>query len=247
MIIKNNAELDALKESGKLCAYIRDKVADYVVPGMSTLEADEYAGSLFKETGFISAPRQIYNFPGNTCISVNACVAHGIPSSKIILQDGDCVNIDVCGSIGGYFSDCGKSIVVGNNKEKQYICDCAKDMLTEGISTITHKSLLRNMGMHMEILCKSRNLYPVKKLAGHGIGKTLHEKPKHIHCHYMRWDNRRFVKNMVVAIETFVSTVNEEVFIGKDGWSWISPGKAFTAQYEHTIVVTEDKPIIITE
>ena len=120
-------------------------------------------------------------------------------------------------------------------------------MLTEGISTITHKSLLRNMGMHMEILCKSRNLYPVKKLAGHGIGKTLHEKPKHIHCHYMRWDNRRFVKNMVVAIETFVSTVNEEVFIGKDGWSWISPGKAFTAQYEHTIVVTEDKPIIITE
>lgn len=239
--------MSALKESGKACAYIRDKVADYLSVGMSTLEADKYAGTLFKETGFISAPIELYNFPGNICISVNSCVAHGIPSKDTILKDGDSVNVDVCGSLGGFYTDCGKSVVVGSHKEKQLVCDCAKNMFINGIGTIHHKSSFRHMGKVMENTCTKAGFYPIKKLSGHGIGTTLHEKPKHIHCHCMSWDTRKFLNGMVVAIETFVSTVPYEVYIGDDNWSWISPKGAYTAQYEHTLVVTEDKPIIVTE
>ena len=247
MIIKSEAELAALKESGKICAYIRDRVADYLEVGMSTLEADEYAGKLFKETGFLSAPIELYKFPGNICLSVNSCVAHGIPSKDIIIKSGDSVNVDVCGSIGGVYTDCGKSVVVGESPLRQQVCDCAEQMLFKGLSTVCANVKLSAMGKAMGKYCRNQGFYPIKKLTGHGIGNTLHEKPKHIHCCYVSWDMRKFLKGMVVAIETFVSTNNCDVFIGDDGWSWIAPNGAATAQFEHTVVVTDDKPIILTE
>lgn len=246
MIIKDQKDIDGLKKSGAMCAYIRDGIKDYLRSGMSTLEADEYAGKLFKETGFISAPKELYDFPGNTCLSVNSCVAHGIPSKKIVLKDGDSINIDVCGSYDGYYTDSGISIVIGRNSQREAACNCAKDMFFNGITKIKANALFKDMGMEMEATCKENGFVPIKKLSGHGIGNTLHEKPRHIHCHHMVWDRRRFANNMVVAIETFVSSTSGTVVVGNDGWSWIGVGGAVVAQYEHTLIVTEDEPIIIT-
>ncbi|MHA6260266.1 type I methionyl aminopeptidase [Sporosarcina sp. CAU 1771] len=247
MIATTDQEIEALKKIGKIVAEIRDIMKDATKPGMTTKEIDEIGGRLFKEKGAISAPIAEYDFPGYTCISVDNEVAHGMPGSRVI-KDGDLVNIDVSGSLDGYFADTGISFVAGTpDEKKQKLCDVAKSAFDRAMLKVRAGSSLSGIGKAVEREAKSNGLTIIKNLTGHGVGKSLHEEPQHILNYFDPWDKTLLKEGMVLAVEPFISEKAEHIIESGDGWTFITADNSLVAQIEHTIIVTKDKPIILTE
>lgn len=246
MIVKNEEELAGLKEIGKIVAAIRDQLIERTKPGVTTKELDDYAGELFEQYGAISGPKGEYDFPGFTCISVNEEVAHGIPGDRVI-NAGDLVNIDVSGSKDGYFADTGLSIVIGEgNKKLLDLCETAQKAFEEGLKKIKAGAKLSVIGKVVNRTANEHGYTVIKNLTGHGIGRSLHEKPDHILNYFEPWDSQLLKDGMVIAFEPFISMKAEEVIELEDGWTFVTPDKSFVAQCEHTIIVTKGEPIIIT-
>ncbi|MBT2728220.1 methionyl aminopeptidase [Neobacillus sp. B4I6] len=245
MIAKTEEDFNGLKEIGRIVAGIRDELVQRAVPGVTTKELDDIAGQLFEKEGAISAPKGEYDFPGFTCISVNEEVAHGIPSDRVI-QEGDLVNIDVSGSKNGYFADTGVSIVVGKGEEiLSKICAVAKEAFEAGLKKAKPGSKINGMGKVVFQTARNHGLTVIKNLTGHGIGRTIHEKPEYIYNYNETSDNGLLREGMVIAFEPFISTHDEEVFQLEDGWTFVTE-KSFVAQYEHTLIVTKNGPVILT-
>lgn len=246
MIAKTKEDINGLKEIGKICGAIRDELVQNTKPGITTKELDEIAATMFEKAGAQSAPKGEYDFPGYTCISVNEEVAHGIPGS-LIIQEGDLVNIDVSGSKNGYFADTGISFVVGKGEDiLQKICDVAKEAFDAGLEKVQPGSRTSALGKAVENVAKKHGLTVIKNLTGHGVGRSIHEAPDHILNYFSRWDDEILEEGMVIAFEPFISTLEEEVFLSEeDGWTYLTDESA-VAQYEHTIIVTKEGPIITT-
>ncbi|SHN24572.1 type I methionyl aminopeptidase [Gracilibacillus kekensis] len=245
MIAKTEEDFNGLKEIGKICGTIRDELVQCAKPGITTKELDEMAGEMFEKAGAQSAPKGEYDFPGYTCISINEEVAHGIPGKRII-QEGDLVNIDVSGSKNGYFADTGISFVVGKGDTTlQKICDVAKEAFDAGLKKAKPGAKKSALGKAVNRIAKQHGLTVIKNLTGHGVGRSIHEAPHHILNFYSRWDDEILKDGMVIAFEPFISTLEEEVFQSEDGWTFLTD-ESFVAQYEHTIILTKEGPIITT-
>ncbi|HEY4786781.1 MAG TPA: type I methionyl aminopeptidase, partial [Bacteroidales bacterium] len=204
--------------------------------------------SILKDFGANSAPFMTYKFPGWTCISVDKEFCHGIPSSNRIIKDGDLINIDVSAELEGFWSDNGASFVLGedcNNHQK--LVDASKEILQKAISNIKGGVRISDIGQLIETEAKRRGYKVIKNLTGHGIGRSLHEEPSEIANFKDRYNLTRFKKNSVVAIETFVSTDSNYAVTLNDGWTMVGNRGGYMAQHEHTIVVTDNKPIVLTE
>lgn len=247
MIITTSEELEAFKKIGRIVAEIREEMKAATKPGVTTRELDEIAGRMFEEVGAISGPKGEYDFPGFTCISVNHEVAHGIPGDKVI-QEGDLVNIDVSGSLDGYFADTGISFVVGEGYEdKEKLCAVAKSAFERAMTKVKAGSKLNQIGKAVEREARDNDLTVIMNLTGHGLGRSLHEAPDHILNYYDAWDTTIMKEGMVLAVEPFISAKAEHIVESGDGWTFITPDKSLVAQIEHSIVVTKDKPIILTQ
>jgi len=246
MIVKTEEELQALMEIGKICGTVRDELVKMTKPGITTKELDDFAGKLFEKYGAISGPKGEYDFPGYTCISVNEEVAHGIPGSRVI-QEGDLVNIDVSGSKNGVFADTGLSFVVGNGDPKLFqICEVAKKAFDAGLTKIKPGTRINAIGKVVYQTARANGLTVIKNLTGHGIGHSLHEAPEYVYNYYESSDRSQLKEGMVIAFEPFISTGAEEIIEAGDGWTFTTEEKSYVAQIEHTLVVTQDGPIIIT-
>lgn len=245
MIAKTEADFNGLKEIGKICGSIRDELVQCTKPGITTKELDDIAGDCFEKAGAQSAPKGEYDFPGYTCISVNEEVAHGIPGKRII-QEGDLVNIDVSGSKDGYFADTGISFVVGMGEPiLQKVCDVVKEAFNAGLEKAKPGSKKSALGKAVHNVAKQHGLTVIKNLTGHGVGRSIHEAPEHIFNYYARWDDEILKDGMVIAFEPFISSNEEEVYQAEDGWTFLTD-ESSVAQYEHTIILTKEGPIITT-
>ncbi|MBT2757115.1 type I methionyl aminopeptidase [Mesobacillus foraminis] len=245
MIAKTEEDINGLKEIGKICGSIRDELVRRAKPGITTKELDEIAGELFEKAGAVSAPKGEYDFPGYTCISVNEEVAHGIPGKRA-LKEGDLINIDVSGSKNGYFADTGISVVVGKGDEiLTKICAVAKEAFEEGLKKAKPGSKKSGLGKAVFRTAKQNGLTVIKNLTGHGIGRTIHEAPDHIYNYNEPWDDELLKEGMVIAFEPFISTKDEEVYQLDDGWTYVTDN-SFVAQYEHTLIITKNGPVVIT-
>ncbi|MEE9438463.1 MAG: type I methionyl aminopeptidase, partial [Saprospiraceae bacterium] len=198
--------------------------------------------------GAVSAPIKDYNFPGHTCISVNNVACHGVPSEDIILKDGDLINIDVSAELNGYYGDNGGSFIIGedtNNHSPLVIA--SQEILKLAMSNIKDGVKIANVGGLIEKEAKKRGFQVIKNLCGHGIGRKLHESPTEIANYRDRFNVQRFKKNSVIALETFISTNAKYVKEEKDGWTMKAKDGSFVAQHEHTLIVTDGAPIVLTE
>ena len=246
MIVKNEQDINGLKEIGKIVSLTREELIKSTVPGITTKELDDMAGRLFQEHGAVSGPQYMYDFPGYTCISVTDEVAHGIPGKRVI-KDGDLVNIDVSASKNGYFADTGKSFVVGNgDPELVKLCQVAQEAFDEGLKCFKPGAKKNRIGKYVYNTAKKNGFTVIKTLTGHGIGTSLHEAPDHILNYFDSWDKELLREGMVIAFEPFISTGAEEVYEESDGWTLSTKEKSFVAQLEHTVIITKDKPIITT-
>lgn len=245
MIAKTEEDFNGLKEIGEICGTIRDELVNSTKSGITTKELDKIAKEMFEKAGAQSAPKGEYDFPGYTCISINEEVAHGIPSRRTI-QEGDLVNIDVSGSKNGYFADTGISFVVGKGEGiLQKICDVAKEAFDAGLKKAKPGSKKGALGKAVHNVANQHGLTIIKNLTGHGVGRSIHEEPKHIFNYFSRWDDEILKDGMVIAFEPFISTFEEEVFQSEDGWTFLT-NESYVAQYEHTIILTKEGPIITT-
>ena len=247
MSITTEAELEGMQKVSEAVAYTLKEMSRFAQPGITTKELDEHGAKILADFGAKSAPFLTYGFPGYTCISVNNEFCHGIPSDKRILQEGDLVNIDVSAELNGFWSDNGNSFVLGEDIHKhQDLVNASKLILKKAISNIKGGVRIADIGHLMETEAKKMGYKVIKNLGGHGIGRSLHEQPDELLNYKNTFDKRRFKKNSVVAIETFISTTSTYTNTLKDGWTLVGNKGGFMAQHEHTIVITDNEPIILT-
>lgn len=248
MSITNEFELAGMKKASEAVACTLKEMTAYARPGISTKELDEFGARILADFGAKSAPFLTYGFPGFTCISVNQEFCHGIPSQRRILQEGDLVNIDVSAELDGFWSDNGNSFVLGPDIHgHQDLVNASKEILQKAISHIKGGIRISDVGHLMETEAKKRGYRVIKNLTGHGVGRSLHEEPSEIANYRDKFNRTRFKKNSVVAIETFIATESTYADTLSDGWTMVGNKGGFMAQHEHTIMVTENAPLILTE
>ncbi|UBM59526.1 type I methionyl aminopeptidase [Marinilongibacter aquaticus] len=248
MSISQESELEGMKKASEAVACALREMQNYAKAGMSTKELDDYGAKIISDYGAQSAPSLAYNFPGCTCISVNHEFCHGIPSATRILQEGDLINVDVSAELNGFWSDNGSSFVIGEDlNQHQKLIEASKQILHKAVYSIKGGVRVSFIGQIIETEAKKRGYKVIKNLTGHGIGRSLHEEPSEIANYKDRFNRTRFRKNSVVAIETFIATNSTFAETLDDGWTMVGNKGGTMAQHEHTIVVTDDIPMILTE
>lgn len=249
MIAKDNKDIEKLKEIGSIVARVRDSLAKRVKVGITTKSLDDYAKELFLEYGAVSAPISMYDFPGQTNISINEVVAHGIPNDYVI-QDGDKVNIDVSPSKDGYFCDTAITVIAGkSNLILDDMIEVSKKALYAGIDAAKVGSSTANIGKNIYKVATQNNYTVIRNLTGHGVGKSLHEEPHYIFNYNEREGASLLNEGQVIAIETFISDEDEwiEDEMEEGEWELFTENKSMVIQFEHTIIVSKNGNIILTK
>jgi len=248
MSITKESELFGMRKASEAVAFTLKEMIAHAKVGMSTKDLDEFGAKILTGFGAKSAPHLTYGFPGWTCISVGGEFCHGVPNSKRILKEGDLINIDVSAELDGFWADNGGSFVLGQDINKhQKLVDTSKDILRKAIDNIKGGVKISDIGHLIETEARKQGYKVIRNLGGHGIGRGLHESPGDLLNYKDRLDQRRFKKNSVVAIETFISTLSSYAVQQKDGWTMAGNKGGYMAQHEHTIVVTDEKPMVLTE
>lgn len=247
MIVKKPEDIAGLMKVGNLVGRTIVHMAKKMKPGMTTAELDAIGAKFLKKHGAVSAPIKEYKYPATTCISINDEAAHAIASPDRIIQAGDLVNIDVSAFLDGYIGDSGASFPVPPvSEEVQRLCDYTKRALSASLSMVRAGEPLWVIGKAAEAVAKEGGYTIIRELGGHGVGTKLHEPP-HSVPHYFTKRARQKLKNgQVMTVEPFLNTGAGEIYTADDGWALITTDGSISAQYEHTIIVTDGAPILTT-
>ncbi|KQY44270.1 type I methionyl aminopeptidase [Rhizobium sp. Root483D2] len=246
MTLNNDEDLERLKEIGRICANTIQIMAAALEPGITTAELDAIGRKVLEESGARSAPELTYNFPGATCISVNEEVAHGIPGTRVI-HAGDLVNIDVSAEKNGLFADTGSSFAVPPIKPQiERLCRDGKRAMWVGLNEVKSGKPLAAIGNAIGAFAKKNRYSLITNLASHGVGRSLHEEPTEIATWPDKHEKRRMTEGMVFTVEPFLSLGAQWAEGGDDEWTLYSEPRAPTVQYEHTVIVTRNGPLVIT-
>lgn len=247
MTVDTEHEVQGLTRVGRIVANCLRYMQEQAEPGMTTRELDGLGAAYLETHGATSAPVMTYGFPGATCISVNEEVAHGVPGGRI-LEAGDLVNVDVSAHLDGFVGDTGGSFVLGAPPTalQQAVCEAARRARDEAIATVRAGRKLQWIGRTVEQVARETGFRVIRNLGSHGVGRSLHEEPKFIPGFEDRTDHRRFTKGMVITVEPFLTNGRTTVNEGRDGWTLLNRLGSVSAQYEHTLIVTNGAPIITT-
>lgn len=248
MIVSTDDELQKLKAIGRICADAIKIMSAALQPGITTRELDDIGRKVLEDAGAQSAPEFCYQFPGATCISVNEEVAHGIPGDRVI-KPGDLVNIDVSAVKDGFFSDTGASFAVAPvaGKTSRLVRD-GKRALWIGLNQVRTGQPMALIGNAIGAFAAKNRYTLIANLASHGIGRSLHEEPGELSTCPDPDEKRIMEEGMVFTIEPFLSQggVWAEDGNNDDRWTLYSEPRALTVQFEHTLVVTRNGPLILT-
>lgn len=250
--IKSKRELEKMRAAGRLAARILDEVGSKVKRGVTTLELNDYANELTIKAGAKSAP-YLYQtspadppFPKHVCTSVNHVVCHGIPNSDEYLRKGDIINIDITVILDGYHGDTSRTFIVGRAKPPaRKLVDITYKAMMEGISAVKPGGCVSDIGKAIEAFVKPHKYGIVEKLTGHGLGRNFHEEPAIFH-----YDNsayKRLIKpGMTFTVEPMLNQGSKDIYLLDDGWTIVTSDRKLSAQFEHSIAVTEDGVEILT-
>lgn len=246
MTVGPERDLKGLQSIGQIVALTMREMRAAMTEGMTTAELDDIGRAVLEKHGARPAPELLYQYPAATCISINEEVAHAIPGSRRI-QNGDMVNIDVSAELHGYFADSGASIPFGDVPPvARKLCKACQQALREAIKATRAGKRMDVVQKAIDKVARRNGFSVIQNLSGHGIGRHLHEAPEHIPDYTRQKDRRRFTRGMVLTLEPFLSTGPTYADDMADGWTLVTAKGNLTAQYEHTIVVTDAQPIILT-
>jgi len=246
MTAEDDDDIEALLRCGRAVAEARDTMLAAAVAGVSTAELDDVGREVLTRHGARSAPQLAYDFPGTTCISVNHDVAHGIPSAGVVLADGDLVNIDVSAELDGYWTDTGASVAVGDPDElTRRLLTATVEAQAAGMAVARAGKPVRHIGRAVERRARRDGFGIIANLCGHGVGRFIHEEPSVPNT--VELLNRSILhEGLVIAIEPFLTDGATFATEADDGWTLTTPAGTRVAQFEHTIVVRDGDPIVVT-
>jgi len=245
--IKTPEEIEKMRVAGRLAAEVLELIAPHVVPGVTTGELDRLCHQhITEKQQAISACLGYHGFPKSVCISVNEVVCHGIPSDDRVLKDGDIVNVDVTVIKDEYHGDTSKMFIVGKPTiQGERLCRVTQESLYIALRLVKPGIRLRELGRAIQKYVEAQDFSVVREYCGHGIGKGFHEEPQVLH--YDADDSGVVLQaGMTFTVEPMVNAGDYRIRTMKDGWTVKTKDRSLSAQYEHTIVVTENGCEILT-
>ncbi len=239
-------EIEKMRRAGALAAKLLDHLTVLVQPGISTLEINDEAERWTQQHGAKSAPLNYKGFPKSICTSINEVICHGIPSSKEILKEGDIINIDVTLIVDGYYGDTSRTFFVGKpSATAKKLVEVTKECLRRGIAAVTPGGRVGDIGAAIQEYAEGEGFSVVRDFVGHGISNIFHTEPQIPH-YGVRGKGKKIRPGMVFTIEPMINEGTWEAIVLKDGWTAITKDSKLSAQFEHTIAVTEDGVEILT-
>ena len=245
--IKTEKEIQIMKEGGKVLGEILNKLADAVKPGMTTNDLEKLARELVLSYGVESSFLGFDGYPAFLCTSINDEIVHGLPSDRI-LDEGDVLKIDMGVLHKGFHTDSAVTVLVGNKGDaiKRSLIQTTKESLEIGISKARVGNTLGDVGSAIQKHIEDKGFNVVRDLVGHGIGKELHEPPQVLN-YGKAGTGEKLISGMVIAIEPMVVTGKWGIKNGKDGYAFVTKDGGLAAHFEHTIVITDAVPLVITK
>ncbi|MGH9736129.1 MAG: type I methionyl aminopeptidase [Candidatus Acidiferrales bacterium] len=245
MSIESYDQLVALKHVGRICHLALAAMARFVRPGVTTLQIADVGAKVMRENGASSAPAMVYGFPGEICISVNDEAVHGIPGSREI-QPGDLVKLDVTFEKNGYMGDAAISIPVEPaSEEARQLARCAERAFQQAMRVAKSQARVNEIGRAVEREVRRSGFFVIRALCGHGIGRTIHEAPSV--PNYADFTSReRLTPGMVITVEPIIAMGAGQCATAKDGWTERTVDGSLAAHFEHTLVITDKAPILLT-
>ena len=235
----------AMRKSGRLTAEILDYITDFVKPGVTTGEIDELCHEMHRAHGAIPGPLNYRGYPKSICTSINHVVCHGIPGDKV-LKDGDIVNIDVSPILDGWFGDSSRMYFVGDVKIKaQRLVEHTYRAMMKGIEAIKPGATLGDVGHAIQSYAEGHRFSVVRDFCGHGIGRVFHQSPNVMHFGEPG-EGMILEPGMIFTVEPMINAGRYETKILDDGWTAVTRDKSLSAQFEHTVGVTETGVEIFT-
>jgi methionyl aminopeptidase len=243
MSIETEDELEGMRRAGQVVAAVLREVRRRVHPGVTTAELDALAGRVFARHGARSAPKLVYDAPCEIFISVNDEAVHAVPGRRR-LRRGDLVKLDVTAELDGFYADACRTVPVGRVRPReQRLMAASRSALKRGMQAAVAGANVGEVGAAVNREVTRRGFSVIEELAGHGIGRKIHEEPD---VPNIDWDGPILTDGLVITIEPIIAAGESDVYMDSDGWTVKTYDRSPTAHFEHTIVVTEHAPILLT-
>ncbi|MBF0358878.1 MAG: type I methionyl aminopeptidase [Magnetococcales bacterium] len=244
--IKTAQEIAAMRKTCRLAAETLVMIEEHVKPGVSTLELNNICHEYIISHGAVPSPLNYRGFPKSICTSINHQICHGIPSERII-RDGDIINVDITTYLNGFHGDTSKTFHVGNPTPKgEKVSKVALECLNAGIAVALPGVTINNIGKTIEGIAKKNRCSVVREYCGHGIGREFHEEPAVLHYADQR-DRITIRPGMIFTIEPMINLGKPDIKHMKDNWTVVTKDHSLSAQFEHTILITETGNEVLTD
>ncbi|MFZ2620036.1 MAG: type I methionyl aminopeptidase [Alphaproteobacteria bacterium] len=246
---KNAVQIEKMRAAGKLAAEVLDYITPFTTAGVNTLKLNDLCHEFIRDHGAIPAPLNYKGFPKSICTSINDVVCHGIPNPHDVLQDGDILNIDVTVILDGWYGDTSRMYLIGNvNPQATKLVDDTYEAMMRGIATIKSGGWVSDIGRAIQDFCTPRGYGIVRDYCGHGLGNVFHEAPMVLHYFPQTGTpDVRLRKGMTFTVEPMINLGTWECAPAEaDGWTVRTADRKLSAQFEHTLVVTDDGCEILT-
>ena len=243
---KSKDEAKKMRQAGHIVALVHKKMKEVIEPGISTKELDSIAYNIIKENRAIPTFLGYQGFPGTICASINEQVVHGIPSEDVIVKEGDIISIDVGATYAGLVGDSAWTYPVGKiSAELQRLLTVTEEALFAGINQMKVGNVLDDVSSAIERVANRENYGIVRQYGGHGVGRKMHEDP--FLFNYSVGDKTVLKQGYVIAIEPMLNLGCDEVVVADDDWTVSTSDNKPSAHFEHTVMVTDDEPLIMTQ
>jgi methionyl aminopeptidase len=247
MTIDGEDDLEGLRRAGRAVAEARDAMLAAVEPGATTADLDAVGRRVLRAHGARSAPQLAAGFPAATCVSVNDEAAHGIPSPTRVLRAGDLVNVDVSAELDGYWADTGASAPVGDvSPLARRLLAATREAQADAMGAARAGRPVRHVGRAVQRCARRHGFTVLANLCGHGVGGFLHEPPSVPSVEDLG-DRTMLHEGLVLAVEPFLAAGGTHAWTDADGWTLRTDDGSLAAQFEHTIVVTRGRPLVLTQ
>jgi methionyl aminopeptidase len=246
--IKSDAEIEIMRQSSRIVATVLKEISEMVEPGMTTDDLDAYAEKRIRDMGATPSFKGYYGFPGSICSCINDEVVHGIPSRKKVIRSGDVLKVDTGAYFENFHGDSCITIAVGKvSEEAQQLIRVAEETLYKGIEQVKAGKHLLDLAGAMQDHAESHGFKIVEEFTGHGVGRNLHEEPSVFNFRTHQLPNVKLRPGMTLAIEPILNAGSKHTRTLPDRWTVVTVDRALSAQFEHTVLVTDDGYEILTD
>jgi len=247
IVCKSQSEIDKMRRSGHIVRQVLDELRGMVAPGVSTMDLEKLAERRIKESGAKPAFKGYYGYPCVLCTSINDEIVHGIPSAKRVLKSGDIVSIDCGVVLDGYYGDAAITAAVGDSvsEERKRLMDVTEQSLYKAIEQVKIGNTVSDIGGAVQEFVEANGFSVVREFVGHGVGRSMHEEPQ-VPNFVDGKSTPRLRPGMTLAIEPMVNAGGAAIKVLNDGWTVVTQDGQLSAHFEHTVLVTEGEPEILT-